>query len=138
MAIYRNAKFVFAGVDISGQIRSLAFNQSAEEQDDTAMGDTTRSSAGGLARWTFEGEANQSFGTSTKLDVAFATRVGTTQTVLFRPFASATALSDGNPKYSGTGLLTQYTPASGNVGDQWVAPFSIVSAGTLTRAGATS
>jgi len=138
MAIYRNAKFVFAGVDVSAHVRSLALNRSAEEQDDTAMGDDTRSAAGGLARWTIESELNQSFGTTTQVDAAFATRVGTVQTVIVRPFASATAFSDSNPKYSGSGLLTQYVPQSGNVGDQFVITVSIVSAGTLTRAGATA
>jgi hypothetical protein len=133
MAIYRNALLKFAGVDVTTQLRSLAANESAEEQDDTAMGDTTRSSAGGLLRWTIEGEANQSFGTTTQLDVAFATRVGTTQTVVWRPFASATSLAATNPKYSGTGLLTEYVPMSGSVGDQFIATFSIVSAGTRTR-----
>lgn len=138
MAIYRYPKFSFAGNDVSTQLRSLAFNQSAEEQDDTAFGDDTRSSAGGLKRWGFEGEGHQSFGTTTQFDVAFATRVGKTGAVLFRPYATATGTVDKtNPKYTGTGLLTSYPPAQGAVGDQLVVPFSIVSAGALTRATAT-
>lgn len=138
MAIYRNPKFTFAGTDISTQLQSLAFNQSAEEQDDTAFGDTVRSSAGGLTRWTFEGVGHQSFGTTTKFDDAFATRIGNTGAVLFRPYASSTGTVDKtNPKYTGTGLLTEYNPAGGEVGTQWTAPFSIVSAGTLDRATST-
>lgn len=136
MTIYRNAKLKVAGVDVSNQVRSLAYNESSEEQDDTAMGDTTRTSAGGLIRWTIEGEANQSFGTSTQLDVAFATRVGQTATIVWRPFASATAdssLATSNPRYDGVGLITEYVPLSGSVGDQFIATFSIVSAGTRNR-----
>lgn len=134
MAIYKNAKLTVGGTDVSAFLRSVAFNHSAEEQDDTAMGDDTRSSAGGLQRWTIEGEANQSFGTTSQLDVVFATTIGTTQTVVLRPFASATGLAATNPKYSGSGLITEYVPMSGSVGDQFVATFSIVAAGSITRA----
>jgi len=133
MTIYKDAKLVVGGIDVSTQLRSLAYNEAVEEADDTAMGDGTRSSAGGLIRWTIEGEANQSYGTATKLDLAFATKVGTTQTIVWRHTTTATALTTANPKYSGTGLLTEYVPQSGSVGDQHVATFSIVSAGTRTR-----
>jgi len=134
MAIYSNAKFVVGGVDVSNQLRAFAYNEAVEEQDDTAMGDDTRSSAGGLIRWTIEGEAHQSFGTATPLDSAFATKVGSTVACVWRPInATATALSATNPRYSGTGLITEYVPMSGNVGDQHIATFSIVSAGSRTR-----
>lgn len=132
MAIYRNAKLTVAGTDISSRIRTVAFNHSAEEQGDTAMGDDTRSSAGGLERWTIEGEANQEFG-SGNIDSVFATRVGTTASIVLRPFASATALAATNPKYSGSGLVTEYVPMSGSVGDQFICTFSIVAAGAITR-----
>lgn len=133
MPIYKKAKLTVAGEDISTQLRSLAYNEASEEQDDTAMGDDTRSGAGGLLRWTIEGEANQSYGTATKLDDVFATRVGTTQTIVWRHTTTATALAKANPKYSGTGLITEYVPFSGAVGDQHIATFSIVSAGSRTR-----
>jgi hypothetical protein len=133
MAIYRNAKFVVGGFNVSSAIRSLAFNLGAIEQDDTGMGDDTESAAGGLKRWTFEAEANQEFSTTTNaFNNVFATRVGTTQTIIFRPFASATALSQDSPKWSGTGLITSYSPVSSpNVGDQFTGSVSIRSAGTL-------
>lgn len=133
MAIYRRARLIVGGIDISTSLRSLSYNEASEEVDDTAMGDDTRSSAGGLIRWTIEGEANQSYGTTTKLDLAFATKVGTTVACIWRHTTSATAVSTANPKYSGTGLITEYVPQSGTVGDQEVATFSIVSAGTRTR-----
>jgi len=133
MAIYKDAQLTANSVNISAYIRSLAFNHSAEEQDDTAMGDDTRSGAGGLFRWTIEGEVNQAYGASTP-DAAFATSVGTVITVKLRPTTlTATAASTSNPVYSGSGLLTEYVPMSGAVGDQHIATFSIVSAGTLTR-----
>lgn len=131
MAIYKNASLTVTGNDISSDLRSLAFNHSAEEADDSAMGDDTRSSAGSLERWTIEGEVNQQFGAG-NVDAVFATRIGTTVGFVLRAYASATKDS-ANPKYTGTGLITEYVPMSGSVGDQFIGTFSIVSAGSLTR-----
>jgi len=133
MAIYNKAKLVFAGVDVSSYVRSLAYNESAEELDDTAMGDDTRTSAGGLGRWTIEAELNQAYG-ATGPDFAFATKVGTAQSMIWRHTTTATALSTANPKYTGSGLLTEYVPQAGSVGDQETCTISIVSAGDRTRA----
>ena len=131
MSIYNKAKLVVGGIDISTALRSLAFNDTVEEVDDTAMGDNTRSSAGGLKRWTIEGEANQAYG-ATLLDGAFATKVGTVVTCLWRHTTTATVATT-NPKYTGSGLITEYVPMGGSVGDQKIATFSIVSAGDRTR-----
>ena len=137
MTIYNKAHLTVGGIDVSTQLRSLAVNEGSEEVDDTAMGDTTRSAAGGLLTWTLEGECNQSYGTTTKVDVAFATKIGTAVACVWRHTTTATALSAAIPKYSGTGLLTAYVPQSGSVGDQHICSFSIVAAGTRTRAIAT-
>lgn len=132
MAVYSNAKLTVGGVDISSDVRTLAYNETAEELDDTAMGDDTRTSAGGLIRWTIEAEANQSYGTGS-VDAALATNVGQAVSIVWRHTSTATAITADNPKYSGSGLITNYTPMSGSVGDQHVASFSIVSAGSRTR-----
>ena len=132
MTIYNKAKLVVGAVDISTDLRSLAYNEAVEEVDDTAMGDNTRSSAGGLIRWTIEGEANQEYGAGS-LDAAFATKVGTVVAVVWRHTTTATAASAAIPKYTGNGLITEYVPMGGSVGDQKIATFSIVSAGDRTR-----
>jgi len=132
VAIYNKAKLVIGGVDVSTDLRSMSFNHNIEEQDDTAMGDTTRSSAGGLFRWTIEGESHQEYGAGS-MDAAFATKIGTVVTVVARHTTAATSAAGGTiPKYAGNGLITAYTPFSGSVGDQHTCPFSIVSAGPLT------
>lgn len=131
MAVFNKAKLVVDSIDISTALRSLAFNDTVEEVDDTAMGDNTRSSAGGLKRWTIEGEANQAYGAGL-LDAAFATKVGLVVTCLWRH--TTTATKDGvQPLYTGSGLITEYVPMGGSVGDQKIATFSIVSAGDRTR-----
>ena len=64
----------------------------------------------------------------------FATRVGQTVALVWRHTSSATAVSEANPRYSGTGLITEYVPMSGAVGDVKVGSVSIVAAGSRTRA----
>lgn len=132
MTIFNKAMLSVGGIDISTDLRSMAFNESVEELDDTAMGGDTRSSAGGLVRWTIEGEANQAYGAAA-LDAAFATKVGTVVACIWRHTTTATTLSADIPKYIGQGLITEYVPIGGSVGDQKIATFSIVSAGNRTR-----
>lgn len=133
MAIYNKARLIANSVTLDSYIRTLAFNHSAEEVDDTAMGDDTRTSAGGLQRWTIEAEFNH--GGATGAEAAFATSVGKTITVVLRHTTTSTANSASNPRYSGSGLVTEYVPGiQGSVGDQKISSVSIVSAGTLTRA----
>ncbi len=131
MAIWNKAKLIVGGVDVSTTLRSMAYNRGAEELDDSAMGDDTRSSAGGLATWSIEGECNQTYGAPP--DTAFATKVGTTVACVWRH--TTTATSGAIPKYSGTGLITEYVPFSGSIGDQQICTFSIIAAGTVTRVG---
>lgn len=139
MSIYNNAQLIVNSKDLSSYVRTLAYNESAEEVDDTAMGDDTRTSAGGLIRWTIEAELNQEFATSSGAtpDNTLATVVGTAQSVQWRPTTTSTALNAANPKYTGSGLITEYVPMTGAVGDQKITNLSIVSAGTRTRAIAT-
>ena len=134
MAIYSKARLIVGGVTLDTQLRSLAVNEGSEAQDDTAMGDTTRSAAGGLLTWTIEGEGNQSFGTATPFDLAFGAKVGTVVACVWRHTTVATANAVTNPRYSGNGLITAYQPMGGSVGDQQISTFSIVAAGTRARA----
>ena len=60
MSVYSKAKLIAAGVDVSQWMRQMAYNESAEELDDTAMGDDTRTSCGGLLRWTIEARVQPS------------------------------------------------------------------------------
>lgn len=132
MAIYNKARLIAGSTTLDTYIRSMAFNHSAEELDDTAMGDDTRTSAGGLERWTIECEFNQAFGASTP-DATFATAVGTVLSLVWRHTTTATAVTTANPKYAGSGLITEYVPQAGSVGDQKTSTVSIVSAGDATR-----
>lgn len=120
------------GVDLSSSVRSVSLDYKAELQDDTAMGDTTRSKLGGLKDWSLQLELNQDFAGSS-VDVTLFGLLGSTFTVIVRPI-KATVVGTTNPNFTGTGILESYPIFGGGVGDLATTSVSIQAAGTLTRA----
>lgn len=119
------------GVDLSNKMRTITTPQGVEPQDDTAMGDDTRSSAGGLATWSFDIEFNQDFAAGS-VDATLSAAKGTVVAIEYRPSTDAVAVT--NPKWTGNGLVENYVPIAGAVGDQAIATVTVSAAGTLTRA----
>jgi len=119
------------GNDISSSVKSVTVNYSAEMQDDTTMGDDTKSNKGGLKNWSAEVELLQDFA-SGQLDSILFPLVGTTVAVIFRP--TSAAVSASNPNYTGNGTVESYPPLGGTVGDLASTTISIQPAGTLSRA----
>ena len=121
--IYSDADLNLNGVDLSDHVKSLTINYESEAQDDTAMGDTTRSSKGGLLNWSVSVEFHQDFAAS-EVDVTIFPIVGNSVPVIIKP--TSAAVSATNPAYTGNGMITTYTPLSGAVGDLLPAPIEIV------------
>lgn len=119
------------GNDISSSVKSVTVNYSAEMQDDTTMGDDTKSNKGGLKNWSAEVELLQDFAAG-ELDSILFPLVGTTVVVIFRPTSAAVGAS--NPNYTGNGTVESYPPLGGTVGDLASTTISIQPAGTLSRA----
>lgn len=119
-------------VDYSDQVRSVTVNYEAEEVDDTAMGDTTRTRTGGLKNWSMEFEFIQDEASGQTGANLFAL-VGSTTAVIVRP-DNSDGVGVTNPNYTGTGLVTSYTPVGGGIGDLSMCRLSVVSAGALSRA----
>ena len=134
MAIYTysNAHFSFAGTDISDHVKSLTLNTGVETNDKTAMGDSTRLMKAGLSTWTVDVELHGDFAATTELDALVAGLTGNEAALVIRPDAGSIGAS--NPEWTGTGLVSSYTPMSGSVGDLGVMSMSIVAASALTRA----
>lgn len=129
--VLTDASLTVGGTDLSDHIRSITLDYAAELQDDTAMGDTTRSVAGGLKTWSFTVEWLQDYAAS-KVDATLFSAVGTAVALVGKP--TSAAVSATNPTFSGTGVLGTYNPMGGSVGDQAVASSVFTAAGTLTRA----
>jgi len=120
------------GTTISTHVSRAVWEYGAESQDETAFGDTTRIMKGGLKTWSITLEGNNDYAGATGPNAVFFSAVGSTMVITTKQSTSATAVT--NPLYSGTGLLTEYSPAQMVQGE--LQPFRavLVNAGTLTEA----
>ena len=129
--VLTDAEFNHNSVDLSAYVKSVTINYEVETQDETAMGDTTRINIGGLKNWSLDLEVINDEAASAVAQTLFAD-VGVVRTVLVRPASSA--VSTTNPNYTGSAILTSFSPVSGAVGDLNRSPLRYVCAGALSRA----
>jgi hypothetical protein len=118
-------------VNLSSYVRAVTLEVSADELEDTAMGDTYRSKIGGLKDWSVQLEFNSDFASSA-VDATLWPLLGTTTTVKVRPTTSS--IGSTNPEYSGSALVSQYNPFGNSVGDLATVSVQWPGAGTLSRA----
>lgn len=121
--IYNDASVVINSVDLGDHVKSVTLNYESESQDDTAMGDTTRSSKGGLKNWSMSVEFHQDFAAA-NVDATIFGIVGDSVVVVLKP--TSAAVSATNPSYTGNGMVQSYSPLSGAVGDLLPATCEIV------------
>lgn len=121
--IYNDASLVINSVDLSDHVKSLTLNYEAESQDDTAMGDTTRSSLGGLKNWSVSVEFHQDFAVA-EVDATIFGIVGSSVSIVIKPTSGA--VSATNPSYTANGMVQSYAPLAGAVGDILPATVEIV------------
>ena len=119
-------------VDLSDHIQEINLETGRESQDDTTMGQTTRTMESGLKTWTLSVTCKQNFAAS-KIDATlFALyNSGDPATVKVRPDQKAKAAD--NPEYTGTVVLESYAPLGQSVGDFHAATVQFAAAGDLTR-----
>lgn len=118
-------------VDLSDDVRQVTLTVSADELDDTAMGDTFRSRIGGLKDWSVSLEFNSDFAAS-QVDATLWPLLGTTTTIAIRPTSGSKSAT--NPEYTGSVLVSQVNPLGNGVGDLATVSVQWPGAGTLTRA----
>ncbi len=120
------------GKDLSPDGVKVDLDYSAEELDDTAFGDATKSRIGGLKDWGGTLEFNQDFAASPAPDVDLFAIVGTVVAISIKPTSAGT--SGTNPDYQGNALITSYKVFGQGVGEKAVATCTFAAAGDLTRA----
>ena len=122
----------FAGTVISDHVKSMTLNTGIETGDKTAMGDTTRAMKMGLLTWGLAVTLHADFAAA-ELDALVDGLTDNEAALEVRPTSGA--VSATNPKWTGTGLVTDYTPFGGSVGDTPAeASITLVPASALTRA----
>ena len=129
--VLTNAVVKINSVDLSDHVASVELSQEVEEVETTAFGDSARTRTGGLANNSLSLDFHQDFASSSVDDTLNALVGGTAS---FEILANGTAASATNPKYTGTVLLTEWTPVSGAIGELATASITWPISGAVTRA----
>lgn len=126
-----DAKVTVNSVDLSQFVRQVTIDTSADQLEDTAMGDTFRSRLGGLKDWSVNIEFNSDYAAAA-VDATIWPLLGTVTTVTVKATSAANSVT--NPLYSGPVIVSGHTPVGGSVGDLATVGVTWQGAGALTRA----
>ena len=107
---------VLGGVDLSDHIASVEISQNFDEVETTAFGDGGRTRVAGLEDSSLSLSFHQDFAAA-DVEATVGPLVGGTAAFVVAPFGTAVAASGTAPRYSGTVLITEWTPINGAVGD---------------------
>jgi hypothetical protein len=124
-------KVTINGGTVSSSLASVELPIEIDEQETTAFGSEWRTRIAGLKSGSITLEFHQDFAAGA-LDSILWPLLGTNATVVVVPTSGTVTAS--NPSYTGTFLVTQYTPYASTVGDLATVSVSWPLTGALTRA----
>jgi len=116
---------------LASYLTQVELKASANEITTTAFGSTFVTRVAGLKEGSLTLQFNQDYAASA-VDAVLWPLLGTNATVVVKP--TSTATSSSNPAYTAVCLVTDLTPASGQIGD--LSTFSVTwpTTGTISRA----
>lgn len=120
-----------SGTDFSASIAAATLEISADEQETTAFGADYRTRIAGLKDASLTLDFHQDFGASS-VDATLFPLLGSA--VAFTISPTSDAVSATNPTYSGTAIVTSYSPFSSSVGDLATLSVTWPVSGAITRA----
>jgi hypothetical protein len=123
---------VINNIDLSDHVATVTINQNVDAVETTAFGDGGRTRIGGLEDSSITLDFHQDFAAG-EVDATIAPLVGGTASFQISPFGTAVAASGTAPRYSGTVLLTEWTPLNGSVGDLSTASVTWPVSGVIAR-----
>ena len=126
-----NASVTINSVDLSSYVTSITLSQSADNLEDTAMGDTSRSYIGGLKSGSVDIEFNADFAAS-KTEATIFPLVGTSTAVVVKPVDAS--VSATNPSYTFNAIVTEWDTLNGSVGEIATHSVSWPITGAITKA----
>ena len=132
--VFKNGFLSVGGTDLSDHVRQITLDTGRETVDPTAMGSNTRKTKASLKTWTVTIEFNQDYAAS-EVDEELSTIYDTDSAeaaLVMRPDTGVKSAT--NPEWTGTGVLTSYTPMGGAVGSMHIAPATFEAASDLVRA----
>lgn len=129
---FTNGSVVLNGTDLSDHVKSVELMVDAEELETTAFSSTGfKSHIGGLKGGSLSITFNQDFAASS-VDATLWPLLGTVVTFAVKPVNSATSAT--NPAYSGSVLVSNYTPLANGVGELAEVEVQFPTTGVVTRA----
>lgn len=130
--VLTNAYVTVNSVDVSDHVASVTLNSSIDVVETTAFSSTAaRTRIGGLADNSITLEFHQDYA-STSIEATVYPLLGTTTTVVVKPNGSTTSVT--NPSYTGTVLVSEWTPLNGAVGELATASVTWPVSGAITKA----
>jgi len=125
-------KVVFGTANFSDLVASVTLEFTAEEQDVTSFGTAGfRSRIAGLKDGTLSVDFHQDFAAGS-IDAYFYGNLGSAVGVTLTPTSGS--VTSSNPSYSGTVLVTGWSPMASSVGDLATVSISYPTSGAWTRA----
>jgi hypothetical protein len=124
-------KVTINGGTVSSSLASVELPIEVDEQETTAFGSSWRTRIAGLKSGSITLEFHQDFAAGA-LDSILYPLLGSNATVVVVPTSGTVTAS--NPSYTGTFLVTSYTPFASTVGDLATVGITWPLTGELTRA----
>lgn len=123
-------QFTLDSNDLSSSAAAITLEITVEEQETTAFGNSSRTRIGGLRDASLSIDFHQDFGAG-GIDSILEPLLGSVVPFSIQP--TSEAVSATNPSYSGSVLITSYSPFANSVGD--LASFSVTLpvSGDITR-----
>ena len=118
-------------VALSDHATAATLEISYDDVDTTAFGESVRTRIAGLGDATVNISWNQDYGSS-EIDATFNGIVGTV--VAFELTPTSGSVSATNPKYTGSVLVSSYTPIAAEIGARSTITTSWPVTGAITRA----
>ena len=109
-----NPYCMIATTEVTEYVKSVEISYSKEIKDTTYSGCTGKARGAGLADWSAKITFYQDYA-SGKIDALLDAAVGVSTAVKIRPIDTTIAAT--NIEYRGNGLLPEYSPIAGTVGD---------------------
>lgn len=123
--VLTNAQVILNAVDLSTWVKQVTINYSAAEVDATTMGMSSIARLPGLKDWSMDFQFTQDYAAAA-VDVTIFSIVGTVVTIDVKPVNGARSAT--NPSYTGSGLISSYSPMGQAVGALNMAPVKMVGA----------
>lgn len=130
--VFVNGAIVINSVDLSNHIQEVAVEMTADAVDTTSMGETGHSHVQGLRDDSFSMTAFSDFAAA-QLDATLWPIFDGGSVFVVSVWPAGTVTSSTNPKYSGTVVLTEYSPVAGAVGDASMTSLTFPVSGRISR-----